>query len=96
MPKKPTVKVAAKSTKPAPAKVAAIKPPEPSKRVVFELYECLTKLNVARELVDGIGIFPGDKAESLSLQVKALHQSIRSVADIYRKEWFEMKGEVGE
>lgn len=89
MPKKPIVKKPAAKVQPAP-----VKPPEPSKRVVFQLFECLTKLDVAGQLVDQVGIFPGERAESLKRQTAETKAALSSLVKSYREEWFKMKGEV--
>ena len=96
MPKKPEVKkpVAKSPAKPQPAPVKSL---EPSRAIVYQLFECLTKLDVASQLVSQVGIFPGPEstAEALIRQSLETRQSLDRLVKAYREEWLRMKGETG-
>lgn len=110
MPKKPETKTAKKVAVSKPA--ASVKPTEKPlaspvasaepKRVVFRLFECVLRLEIAAEQIGGVGILPailGDNSTStadvskLNRELGDLQNAIKSLGKRYRDAWAEMQRE---
>lgn len=66
--------------------------PEKSTRILYRLYECQVKAEIAVSHLKGIGLFPGpsERAERLRTQTAACLASAESLLREYKKLWEEM------